>query len=149
LLENSLTFGASYTLSKTIDNASEIFADSEASVNAQNPFNIGSAERSLSSLDRPHAFAANFLYDVPFMKDQKGFVGHLLGGWQLNGTQILTSGRPFTPAQFENSSFLGAGLSYLPDTAGEPLRPFIGNPGADFHKVGISQVDAALMFGIP
>ncbi len=148
-LKNSLTVGASYTFSKTIDNASEIFADSEASVNAQNPFDIGGAERSLSSLDRPHAFAANFLYDVPFMKEQHGVLGHVLGGWQINGTQIFTSGRPFTPAQFENSSFLGAGLSYLPDTAGEPLRPFTGNPSADFHRVGISQVDAALMFGIP
>ncbi|HKZ78921.1 MAG TPA: TonB-dependent receptor [Pyrinomonadaceae bacterium] len=148
-LNNSLTFGASYTFSKTIDNASEIFADSEASVNAQNPFDIGRAERSLSSLDRPHAFAANFLYDVPFMKDQHGILGHILGGWQINGTQIVTSGRPFTPAQFENSSFLGAGFSYLPDTAGEPLRPFIGNPTADPHLVAISQVDAAFMFGIP
>lgn len=149
LLKNSLTFGASYTFSKTIDNASEIFADSETSVNAQDPFDIGGAERSLSNIDRPHAFAANFLYDVPLMKEQHGILGHLLGGWQFNGTQILTSGRAYTPAQFENSSFLGAGFSYLPDTAGEPLRPFIGNPNADPTKVAISQLDAAFMFGIP
>jgi outer membrane receptor protein involved in Fe transport len=148
-LQNSLSFGAAYTFSKTLDNVSEIFADAEASVLAQNPFNINAAEKSLSQLNRPHALALNFIYDVPWRKDQKGVVGHLLGGWQLNGTQILTSGRPYTPAQFENSSFLGAAFSYLPDTAGEPLRPFIGNPNADPTRVAISQIDAALMFGIP
>jgi hypothetical protein len=148
-LKNALSVGASYTFSKTLDNASEIFADSEASVNAQNPFNIMSGERSLSQLNRPHALALNFIYDLPFKKDQHGFVGRFLGGWQINGTHILTSGRPFTPAQFENSAFLGAGFSYLPDTAGEPLRPFIGNPSAPVTAVGISQVDAAFMFGIP
>jgi len=148
-MKNALSFGASYTWSKTLDNASEIFADSEFSVNAQNPFNINSAERSLSSLNRKHALALNFIYDLPFKKDQHGFIGHLLGGWQINGTQILTSGRPYTPSQFENSSFLGANFSYLPDTAGEPLRPFIGNPNADPRRVAISQVDAAFMFGIP
>jgi hypothetical protein len=144
-----MSVGASYTFSKTIDNISEIFADAEASVVAQNPFNINSAERSISGIDRPHAFAANFIYDVPWMKEQHGWMGHVLGGWQINGTQIITSGRTFTPAQFENSSFLGAGASYLPDTAGEPLRPFLGNPNAPFDAVAISQVDAAIMFGIP
>ena len=148
-LRNAMTVGASYTFSKTIDNISEIFADAEASVVAQNPFNINSAERSISGIDRPHAFAANFIYDVPWMKDQHGWMGRALGGWQLNATQIITSGRPYTPAQFENSSFLGAGASYLPDTAGEPLRPFLGNPNAPFDSVAISQVDAAIMFGIP
>jgi outer membrane receptor protein involved in Fe transport len=148
-LRNALSLGASYTFSKTIDNISEIFADAEASVNAQNPFNINSAERSISGIDRPHAFAANFIYDVPWHKDQHGWMGHVLGGWQLNGTQVITSGRTFTPAQFENSSFLGAGFSYLPDTAGEPLRPFLGNPNAPFDAVAISQVDADIMFGIP
>jgi outer membrane receptor protein involved in Fe transport len=148
-LKNALSVGASYTFSKTLDNASEIFADSEASVNAQNPFNIMSGERSLSQLNRPHALALNFIYDLPFKKDQHGLVGRLLGGWQINGTHILTSGRPYTPAQFENSAFLGAAFSYLPDTAGEPLRPFIGNPSAPVSAVAISQVDAAFMFGIP
>jgi len=148
-LNNALSASVSYTFSKTIDNASEIFADSENSVLAQNPFDYMRAERSVSNLNRPHAFAANFIYDVPFFKEQHGFVGHALGGWQLNSTYILTSGRPFTPSQFENSTFLGAGLSYLPDTAGEPLRPFLTNASADPRRVGVSQIDAALMFGIP
>jgi hypothetical protein len=144
-LNNALSLGAAYTWSKTIDNSSEIFAFDIASSAAQNPFCITTCERSLSNLDRPHAFSLNFIYDVPFMKEQHGVAGHILGGWQLNGVYILTSGSPFTPGQFFNGSVFGAGASYI--TAGD--RPFVGNPNADRGTVAINQVDALLAFGIP
>jgi len=129
-----------------MDDASEIFAFGDiASPNAQNPFCINSCEKSLSDLDRPHAFSTNFILDVPFFKQQKGFVGHLLGGWQINATYILTSGAHFTPNDFINANFLGLGNTYL--TAGD--RPFWGNPNADRGLVGISQIDANVLFGIP
>lgn len=139
-LKNALSLNASYTFSKTIDNASEIFAFADiASPNAQNPFDLGKAERAISNLDRPHAFSMSFIYDVPWYKEQRGFVGHLLGGWQLNGVQVTTSGNPFTPTQSANAT-LGLGGTYL--TAGE--RPFIGNVNVDPGIVGISAVDAYL-----
>jgi hypothetical protein len=141
-LNNSLNLGMSYTFSKTIDDSSEIFAFGDVqSPNAQNPFCINRCERSLSALDRPHAFSANFIYDVPFYKEQRGFVGHMLGGWQLNGTYVLTSGSPFTPGQSGNGS-LGLGNTYL--TAGD--RPFVTNPNADARLVAINAVDARWLF---
>jgi hypothetical protein len=144
-LHNSLNLNASYTWSKTIDNASEIFGFDIASPNAQNPFCLVQCERSLSQIDRPHAFSLNFIYDVPFKKEQRGVLGHLLGGWQLNGVYVLTSGEPFTPGQFFNGSVLGLGNTYL--TSGD--RPFVGNPSADPRLVGISQIDASVIFGAP
>lgn len=142
-VRNSLSLGLAYTWSKTIDNASEIFAFGDiASPNAQNPFCLDKCERALSNLDRPHAFSANFIFDVPWFKEQRGVVGHVLGGWQLNGTYILTSGAAYTPSQTFNGSF-GLGNTYL--TSGD--RPFIGNPRADERLVAISQPDAALLFG--
>jgi outer membrane receptor protein involved in Fe transport len=140
-LKNSLNLNASYTWSKTIDNASEIFAFDIASANAQNPFCVNSCERALSQIDRPHAFTMNFIYDVPLRKDQKGLVGKLLGGWQFNGVYVLTSGEPYTPGQFFNG-LLGLNNTYL--TAGD--RPFIGNASVDPRLVGISQIDAAPFF---
>ncbi|HEX8355469.1 MAG TPA: hypothetical protein VF611_21355, partial [Pyrinomonadaceae bacterium] len=142
-LSNSLTLGASYTFSKTIDNASEIFAFDIASANAQNPFCLQDCEKGISQLDRPHAFSLNFLYDVPWMREQRGFVGKLLGGWQVNGVYVLTSGQPYTPGQFFNGLY-GLGNTYL--TSGD--RPFVANPNADPRQVGISQLDAALLFGV-
>ncbi len=143
---NQVSFGAAYTWSKALDNISEIFAFVENTL-AQNPFNVTDAERSYSGFDRRHAFSANWIWDVPGNRDQKGVVGHLLGGWQLNGTYLLASGQRYTPIQ-------GLGLnllipSYLDPLGGEILRPFIGNPDADPRLVGISQIDASLIFGAP
>jgi hypothetical protein len=141
-LKNNLSLNASYTFSKTIDNASEIFAFADiSSPNSQNPFDRGNAEKALSNLNRPHAFSASFIYDLPFRKDQRGFVGHVLGGWQINGVQVATSGNPFTPNESSNLSF-GLGNTYL--TSGD--RPFIANPNAPVKNVAISAVDAWLLF---
>jgi outer membrane receptor protein involved in Fe transport len=141
-LNNTMNLGMSYTWSKTIDDASEIFAFGDVqSPNAQNPFCINRCERALSALDRPHAFSANFIYDLPWYKEQRGVVGHLLGGWQINGTYVVTTGSPFTPGQSGNGS-LGLGNTYL--TAGD--RPFLGNPSADERLVAINAVDARWLF---
>jgi outer membrane receptor protein involved in Fe transport len=142
---NSVNLGASYTFSKTIDDSSEIFAESDVlSASAQNPFCVNRCERSLSALDRPHVLSTNFIWDIPWMKEQKGLVEHLLGGWQVNGVYILTSGATYTPGQSFNAAF-GLGNTYL--TAGD--RPFVTNPTADPRLVGISQPDAAVLFGAP
>jgi hypothetical protein len=143
LLNNSLSLGVSYTWSKTIDNASEIVgADDAVSSLAQNPFCTRRCERSLSALDRPHAFASSFLFDLPVKKDQSGFIGHVAGGWQINGIYVLTSGAPYTPGQTFNSIF-GSGNTYI--SSGD--RPFVGNPNADPRLVAISQLDANVIFG--
>jgi hypothetical protein len=144
-LKNSLSLNSSYTFSKTLDNASEIFAFADiGSPNPQNPFCWGSCEKSLSNLNRPHAFSMSVIYDVPFMKEQRGILGHLLGGWQINGVQVLTSGNPFTPTDATNGAY-GLGSTYL--TAGQ--RAFIGNPNAPASAVGISAIDAFIVYGAP
>ncbi|HKY30852.1 MAG TPA: carboxypeptidase regulatory-like domain-containing protein [Pyrinomonadaceae bacterium] len=147
-LSNQLTLGASYTFSKTMDNASEIFAFGENAI-ASNPFDLTENERGLSGNDRRHAFSLNFLEDIPFYKDQKGFVGHLLGGWQVNGTYVLASGRPFTPSQFFNSLGLPTYQDFLFGATFfgfDNVRPFTGNPNAPRDSVGISDVDAFIFF---
>src|ERR1044072_8727999 len=79
------------------------------------------------------------------MKEQQCVIGHLLGGWQVNGVYVLTSGEPYTPGQFFNGSVYGHRHSFL--DSGD--RPFSGNPNVDPRLVGISQLDAALLFGAP
>lgn len=153
-LDKNLILGVSYTFSKTIDNASEIFSFGESAF-AQNPFNVEKGERGLSGFDRRHAFSTNFIYDVPFYKDQQGFLGKLLGGFQINGIYNIASGRPFTPSLYLNLFGLGQALSYEDITFAnsflgfDNLRPFVGNPNAPRTAAGISQIDAALIFGVP
>lgn len=147
-LFNQLTYGASYTFSKAIDNASEIFSFGEGAF-AANPFDLSRAERGLSAFDRRHAFSMNFLYDIPYFKEQHGVLGKLLGGFQINSTYIIASGRRFTPSQFGNFGF---GLpSYQDNTFQaafvglDALRPFNGNPNASPTAVGLTDIDAALL----
>lgn len=144
-LRDNLTFGAAYTFSKGLDNASEIFSFGE-SAGAANPFDLNSGEFSYSGFDRRHAFSMNFLYELPFFKEQKGFVGKVLGGFQFNGTYVLSSGRRYTPSQF--SIFLIP--TYMDNTYAssffgfDTFRPFLANPNADPTTVGISVIDARL-----
>ena len=37
-----------------------------------------------------------FRSDLPWMRSQKGVVGHLLGGWELSGLQTFQTGLPIT-----------------------------------------------------
>ncbi len=151
-----INYGISYSFSKGLDNASEIFSFFEA-IGAQNPFDIGRGERGYSGFDRRHAYSMNFIWDVPGFKDQQGFVGKALGGWQFNGTYFLASGQRFTPQQNTNTNFIG-NATYM-DRVWEQnflgldtFRPFVANLKAPINAIGINQVDAALLaanFGRP
>lgn len=146
----NLNLGMSYTFSKALDNASEIFSFFEP-IGAQNPFDVGRGERGYSGFDRRHAYSLNFIWDVPGFSDQQGVVGKLLGGWQLNGTYFLANGQRFTPNQNVNALFTAN--TYMDRTWEQTFlgidtyRPFVGNLNAPRNSVGINQVDAALLAG--
>jgi len=73
-------------------------------------------------------------------------LGHLLGGWEINGTYRYTSGQPWTVVQ--NS---GQGLCDPTDFTGGTLdtcRPILGSPSAAFNSVGICNNAAASDCGI-
>lgn len=141
-LFNHLILDAAYTFSKAFDNASEVFGFFENDV-PQNPFDTNAGERSLSGFDRRHVLSLNGIWDVPFFRGQKGVVGHLLGGWQVNGIYELASGQRFTPSQSINTNTDFRDIVYVDSLP----RPFNGNANADPRSVGISQIDAALFFG--
>jgi hypothetical protein len=112
--------GLHYTWSAFIDEASEIFNPSPGEVAvAQDSFNRG-ADRSRSTFDRPHRLAGNFVYELPWYRDQRGFVGHVLGGWQVNSSFSLQSGAPFTPL---NGSDPTGALSGIDTLVGNAIRP--------------------------
>ena len=150
---NQLSIGASYTFSKALDNASEVFGFTEPEV-PQDPFN-NKVERGYSLFNRPQVFAMNFVWDLPMFKEQKGILGHIAGGWQFNGIYNLASGQDYTPQDIFNTFFVGQGGSY--DDIGfnnffvgeDALRPFIGSLKAPIQNVGINSVDALLAGLVP
>lgn len=117
---NGLGFGAHYTWSSFIDTASEIFnpsARGEVAV-AQNSFDRAN-DRARSTYDRPHRFAANFVYELPFQKAQQGVLGHVAGGWQISGFVTFQSGSPWTPL---NGADPTAALGGIDGLVGSAIR---------------------------
>ena len=96
-LTNGIGGSASYTLSKSIDDASSI--GGAGSVVAQNDQDLA-AERGLSSFDQRHRFSGDLTYELPFGANKRwftsGMAAELLGNWQINANLQLASGLPFT-----------------------------------------------------
>lgn len=145
-----LTYGFTYTYSHAIDNSSEVFsfAGGNSVTVSQNPLDLHKAERGNSGFDARNVFTANFIWDLPFYREQKGFMGRLLGGWQLNGILLIQPGRPFTPGQqlasrnpYEDSAYMTAFIG-----SQSHFRPFNGNPNAPVGSVGISDIDACIFY---
>jgi outer membrane receptor protein involved in Fe transport len=97
-MAKGLQLKVSYTWSRTIDNASEVFGvtNSNSPQNTAIPSIYGGLQidRGLSFSDRPHRAVISYLYELPLMKDQKGVLGRVLGGWQLSGITTFESGVP-------------------------------------------------------
>ena len=119
-LSRGFSAGLYYTWSSFIDDASEIFNPSSGEVAvSQDSFNRR-ADRGRSSYDRPHRFSGNVVYELPFYQALRGFVGHVLGGWQINSFFTFQSGAPFTVL---NGSDPTGALSGIAGLVGDAIRP--------------------------
>lgn len=119
-LSRGVSAGVHYTWSSFIDTASEIFNPSSGEVAvSQDSFNR-SSDRARSTYDRPHRLTGNFVYELPWFQDQRGFKGHLLGGWQINGFFTFQSGAPFTVLNGSDPAGALAGINTL---VGDAIRP--------------------------
>lgn len=155
-LFHQLLLSASYTYSKTTDNASEIFssqAGGGTTAFSQNPLNYKGAEHGLSGLDFPHNFTLNFAEQIPFQKDQHGLIGHTLGGWGLSGTYFIASGQTYTPIQYYFDYYSGythnTDYTFNASFAGtyDGLRPFKGSNKAKPTAVGAYAGDVCNYYG--
>lgn len=101
------TFLISYTLSRSIDLASQYHSGSGSPIDpaiAQDA-NDFSADRGLSSFDMRHRFTLSGVFELPFgmgkkFLDRKGVIGKFVGGWALSPILVLSSGVPLTVRDF-------------------------------------------------
>jgi len=155
-LFKQLTVRSSYTYSKTLDNVSEIFSTfggGNSLFAAQNPANqiTGPGEYSFSGLDYPHQWTILATETLPFYKDQKGLVGHIMGGWALSANYIIASGQRYSPVQiFEATAAASRDYfdnGYIANFASvETAHAFLGNLSAPATSVGIYAGDACNLF---
>ncbi len=103
----ALTFGASYTWSKTLgtDTSYDFLG---------NPLNHRKADYGLLTFDRTQNLVINYQYDVPSAAIPGSFLDNpvgraVLGGWQVSGITSMSSGAPLTPTY----SIQGVGAATL------------------------------------
>ncbi|HXX02473.1 MAG TPA: carboxypeptidase regulatory-like domain-containing protein [Candidatus Acidoferrales bacterium] len=131
---HGLSFLASYTLSKSIDDVSSFNITGSASQPvagendlAQNPFDL-SAERGRSMFDARHRFVLSYQWNLPFWNRPSGWYEHVLGNWQLNGIATLMSGTPFTVFDSSDNSLQGGAPEITGFSANRPN--LIANPNS-------------------
>ena len=119
-LAQGLTFLAAYTYSKAI-----IMTDQ-----FQNPWDLN-AGKGLAAFDFPQRFVMSTVYELPFGKGRRllnsgGWIGRILGDWQIGAILSLQSGFPFTPTTGRDIANIGT--TTFPDRLGSGK---IENPSID------------------
>lgn len=132
---NNFQLSAAYTFSKLISNADEVFGigiGSNTSFFAI-PAILGGDrnDRAVSSFDRTHRASFTYVIESPFFKNQQGFVGKVLGGFQFSGVTTFESGVPYTVFNGFDADGIGGGLD----------RPTF-NPNGQRGVRAVPQVDA-------
>ncbi|HVW84951.1 MAG TPA: TonB-dependent receptor, partial [Bryobacteraceae bacterium] len=99
-LSKGVLFGVAYTYSKSMDSGSnqrDIIPDTYYAGNLWGP----------SEFDVRHVFIANFLYELPFLRNNNNFAGKVLGGWQLSGIFQAQTGTPCSVGK--SNDYVGVG----------------------------------------
>ena len=81
---------ANYTWSRALTNS-----QADYSGGPQNIYNIN-GDYGRAAIDRTNILTLDGVYELPFYRDQRGLVGHLVGGWELSAIYAINSGLPLT-----------------------------------------------------
>ncbi|MBI4469959.1 MAG: TonB-dependent receptor [Acidobacteria bacterium] len=131
----------SYTFSKFLDTASEVFVTSGDTSFSQNYFDRRS-EKGPSVFDRRNRFVLSYLWEIPGPPTSSHFALNTLGfffrDWQFSGIGTWQSGAPFTVTN--------AGVDANGDLRVFNDRPNLSNPNAPFNTWA---VDAGVVGGTP
>jgi hypothetical protein len=112
-LAKNLVVTGSYTYSKIISNQDEVFNSLSGGIanaqSSQTPFLFGGdrPDRAVALTDRTHRASFTYVAQLPIMRDQRGLIGHALGGWELSGVTTFESGVPFTVSNGVDADGIG------------------------------------------
>jgi|HubBroStandDraft_2_1064218.scaffolds.fasta_scaffold10781_1 hypothetical protein len=88
---HGLTLQQNFTMSKALGTGAFVQATSEYT--PDDPFNLQEMYGP-QGFDRKFVYNILAVYEVPFYKNQQGFLGHVLGGWNLSPIFTAGSGLP-------------------------------------------------------
>jgi hypothetical protein len=137
------TFDGNYTFGKSLDTQSfELGAQ-------QTDPSIPALNRGPSDYDVRHNLVLSALYNLPFFAGNRGVLGKLLGGFEIDGIVTAHSGFPWTPSVFGDEARDLNGDGFRPDRPLGYLGGAIENPGNDDFISGIFPRNAAHPNGGP
>ena len=132
---------ANYTWSRDLTNAQADYSGFIQDI--YNP----NGDYGRAAVDRNNVLSVDGVYELPWYREQKGLVGHVIGGWELSGILAVDSGLPVSvSASSANSpayNLPGAGTSvlngrtttgYITDNAG------LGSLGATSAGLRLNQI---------
>ena len=130
---NGLQFQLSYVWSRLMDYGSDLFSGESTQGTYSSPYyfvtnSSQQNEYAPGSFDHTHSAKANFVYQLPFLKNSKSILGEILGGWQISGFYQAYSGHPIEVYN-SNGSFAGSAI----DANGVPE-----NIGGDYNLDGVA-----------
>jgi len=123
-----LSFQASYTFSKSLDDTSAIIGGLPVNTGTilqappQNPLDPG-ADRGTSTFDVKHVFTLSAIQSLPLEKVKflQRVNRKLTAGWQLLNITTLTSGSPFSVFSGVQQTGVGLGGADRPDQVAKPM----------------------------
>src|SRR4051812_5142759 len=131
--KNGFKFGAAYTLSHSLDNAS---SKRDILFNSLDDSGFWGN----SSFDRRHVFNFYYIYDLPFYRaESTSLKGRVLGGWQISGSTFMRTGTPLWVTRTDDVAGTG-------DPIAQPYN-LVGDPNANSNgKLSNSNTDQNLWF---
>ena len=147
----NISFGFSYTYSKSQDDSSnyrDIVPDTYDTSNLYGP----------SEYDARHMAVINYIYTLPFLREQTSLAAKILGGWRIGGVAQFQTGAPCgvgTNQDFagvgENGSFGCGSQGQFWTMNGQPklLRQFAGYPGQTGKWFSTTNPDGSSIFTAP
>ena len=121
---------ANYTWSRDLTNSQNDY--SSPPQNTYNP----NGDYGRAAIDRTNIITIDGIYELPFMKNQNGLVGRVVGGWQVSGIYAINSGLPLTPSASAGGTVFYGYTNVINGQAN-------GNVYSDAAGIGISGSTAA------
>lgn len=107
-MSHGLELHANYVWSHSLDTRSTWHSGATTSNGAAEGFSMDQAHPELdyghSVFDVRHRFSTSFVWDMPWLRQQRGLTGHAFGGWKLNASLSFRGGFPWTPYCSRSSS---------------------------------------------
>jgi Carboxypeptidase regulatory-like domain len=132
-----------YTWAKNLTNS-----QNESATAPQNTYQLHD-EYAPANLDRRHVLSVNYIYELPFFRNESNLSGKVLGGWQISGITSYFTGLPFT-ATTANIDAPGLGLlgaspsGFRPDVTCDPNSGGAGTFAQFFNTACFANVPAGV-----